>query len=1062
MKQRWLFVPILLILIIAGLTFSQWFPPLVAFVGANYDSLQGLASLIQIILWVGAGALAWFGLLRRSKVDKTTPTPASQVEDGSASVSVQERNVHVGGDAKDNVIVTGDYNRVVVSKLEVDEKSLLTSYLSHIYEDTGWLTLSGIDRKTASEAEARLNLSAVYTALLSLEGTPIEELDLSSETYNALKQANISTIENMLELLEPGERSILAIKNFGQKSLDQLKQSMRLEGLRGARNEITHERRSYSALEQLNRHNRLVLLGEPGSGKSTFVNFVTLCLAGEALNKAPGLEALTAPPPPEKISLAGDQTEPKPQPWDHGVLLPVRIILRDFAARGLPIGGQKATAKHLWDFITAELGACSLEDYAPYLRKHLLEKGGLLLLDGVDEVPEAEQRRTQIKAVIEDFASAYPNCRILVTSRTYAYQRQDWRLNGFTETALAPFSNGQIRYFIDRWYAHIALMRQLNHSDAQGRAERLKSAIFNNDRLLALAKRPLLLTLMASLHAWRGGSLPDKREELYADTVDLLLEWWESQRVVRDAKGEIVLTQPSLVEWLKVDRRKVRDLLNELAYRAHVVQPNLIGTADISEEDLVFRLMHISQNPDVKPARLVEFLTTRAGLLLQRGVGIYTFPHRTFQEYLAACYLTGDSYPDEVAKLAREAPNRWREIALLAGAKAARGGSFALWPLVDALCTGVPTEDNPVSDEWGALLAGQALLENADLQQLSFVNQNKVERIRSWQMHLLRSRVLPAIERARAGDALAQLGDQRFNPELWSLPSEPMLGFIEIPAGAFLMGSDRTKDSDALDDEQPQHGVELPTYYISRYPVTVAQFRAFVEDSSYLPRDADSLRGLDNHPIVRVSWYDALAYCRWLTEKLRQITPGKLGGAPNPVEGSFWEGLQSGRLAVKLPGEAEWEKAARGIDGSIYPWGDAFDPDKANIDETGIGNTSPVGCFPAGAGSYGVQDLSGNVWEWTRSLWEREWFKPEVGVRYPYYPYNPEDGRENLDAPQAGPRVLRGGSFSYHRWYARCAYRNRRGPGYRLDDVGFRVVVSPSVSTVLSPATPTPIPVCDD
>ena len=156
--------------------------------------------------------------------------------------------------------------------------------------------------------------------------------------------------------------------------------------------------------------------------------------------------------------------------------------------------------------------------------------------------------------------------------------------------------------------------------------------------------------------------------------------------MVQSGQGQVLVSQPSLAEWLKVDREKVRELLNELAYDAHATQPELVGTADVPEGELVSGLMRLSQNPDVNPTRLVEYLSQRAGLLLPRGVGVYAFPHRTFQEYLAACYMTDHDYPDLVAELARREPDRWWEVALLAGAKAARGTASAIWLLVEGLC----------------------------------------------------------------------------------------------------------------------------------------------------------------------------------------------------------------------------------------------------------------------------------------------------------------------------------------------------------------------------------------
>ncbi|HSF79754.1 MAG TPA: SUMF1/EgtB/PvdO family nonheme iron enzyme, partial [Anaerolineales bacterium] len=730
---------------------------------------------------------------------------------GEHARAVGDAGLMVGGDVGGDALAAGAVKiELKTGEVAVSPEAMRRAYLNRCMENARYLSLAGIDPKAASEAESRLNLGAVYTALMTL--TPAEEMP----QWRA----------------EHSER----------------------------------EARRLSALEQLNRQARLVLLGDPGSGKSTFINFVSLCLAGEALaDPSANLSLLTAPLPADEERPPRKKEEPQPQPWDHQALLPVRVILRDFAARGLPEPGEAATAEHLWRFIAAELGAATLGDYAPHLQGELLKKGGLLMLDGLDEIPEAGRRRLQLKQAVEDFAATYPKCRILVTSRTYAYQRQDWRLNGFQDAELAPFSRGQITRFIDGWYSHIASVHRLDARDAQGRAELLKRAVLGSDRLMGLAERPLLLTLMASLHAWRGGTLPEKREQLYADTVELLLDWWESPKVVRDAKGQVVVQQPSLAEWLQVDKQKMRDVLNELAFRAHSSQADLVGTADIPEGDLVSSLIHLSENPEVNPVRLVEYLSHRAGLLLPRGLGVYTFPHRTFQEYLAACYLTDREYPEQVAELARDEPERWREVALLAGAKAARGTTSAIWSLVDALCFRKPGFPNVEgADVWGAHLAGQALVEGADLRTVSERNQGKVDRVKGWLIHILQNTELPATERAAAGDNLARLGDPRFDPGRWHLPAEPDLGFIDIPAGEFLMGSDPKRDKDADDNEQPQHKVHLPTFYIARNPVTVAQFRAFVEDSGYMPSDDRCLLDPPSRPVRYVTWYDVLAYCGWL------------------------------------------------------------------------------------------------------------------------------------------------------------------------------------------------------
>jgi formylglycine-generating enzyme required for sulfatase activity len=243
---------------------------------------------------------------------------------------------------------------------------------------------------------------------------------------------------------------------------------------------------------------------------------------------------------------------------------------------------------------------------------------------------------------------------------------------------------------------------------------------------------------------------------------------------------------------------------------------------------------------------------------------------------------------------------------------------------------------------------------------------------------------------------------------------EALLGLpvVWVPPGPFLMGSDKARDPQARDNELPQRELTLPGYWIGRYPVTVAQFWAFVEASGHRPKDPDSLKGPDDHPVVNVTWYDALAFCRWLTER---------AGLP-----------------VTLPSEAHWEKAARGPDGRIYPWGDESPNEtRCNFGSPG-GRTTPVGHYsPRGDSPYGCADMAGNVWEWTRSLWGESWEKPDFG-----YPYDPGDGREDLEAGGGVLRVLRGGAFDFSVRLVRCAYRRWGNPNYRSWIDGFRVVAS--------------------
>jgi formylglycine-generating enzyme required for sulfatase activity len=213
---------------------------------------------------------------------------------------------------------------------------------------------------------------------------------------------------------------------------------------------------------------------------------------------------------------------------------------------------------------------------------------------------------------------------------------------------------------------------------------------------------------------------------------------------------------------------------------------------------------------------------------------------------------------------------------------------------------------------------------------------------------------------------------------------------VYVPPGEFPMGLSLYPDG----SEYPQHTVYVKGFWISKYPITMAQYRKCVEAGGCRrPEELYARKPLD-FPVIYVDWYDAQKYARWV------------GG--------------------RLPTEAEWEKAARGTDGRTYPWGNRWDPTKCNTPDGGPGDRSPVGKYsPAGDSPYGVSDMAGNVWEWTSSL-----FRP--------YPYNPGDGRENPDIREA--RVVRGGAWRHHPDNSRSWLRYHVHPTERRRTVGFRLV----------------------
>ena len=769
---------------------------------------------------------------------------------------------------------------------------------------------------------------------------------------------------------------------------------------------------------------QLLLLGEPGSGKTTFAEHLALVLAGERRQPGAGWA---------KNLVSHDAA------WEGPAPLPVRVRLREFAANDecLPQDRDEfGRAQHLLAYIEKYLKA---DRWSEHLARHvvnLFDQGGaLLVLDGLDEVADP-QRRRQVAEAIGDLAERRcPDLWILVTCRVAQYPLDasgcctaEWALPGFDCVTLADLNPQQIEDFADRWFGEVygSLHDQRIRLE---KAQELKTAIRDRPDLQEIAPRPILLSQMALIHD--NDKLPDSRVDLYVKCTELLLWDWERIRAERAGRRE---NADRFIRDLQVPglrRSELEDTLDDTVLAVHASQGDAAGPADIPTSALVEQLAHLfctdaglkDRDAKEKAACFVsEFLGKRNGLIVPAGEYSFQTPHRTFQEFMAArALLRKKGFHRQVSDRARENYDLWREVVVLAVGLAGR--SQSTWQAVDAIAHLCPREF-PRSEAAfsGLILAGEALVEAGRLtvRKVKDGGPDVVQRVEGFLQRAMcnddlrgkykKSRV-PTLTRYTAAETLDRLG--------W-LPDD-LDAFVRIdgPGGGF---------------------------YVAKYPVTNHQFARFMNAGGYEeqgkrwwsdkgwewrtgklrydwqrtdapdrwdePRFGKNRRG---YPVVGVSWYEANAYCTWLTEKLQAASAewqvwrdGKLEIRNSELE----------TLIIRLPTEDEWVAAAGGDEGDRYPWGQDWHESRANTRESGIGGTSPVGMYPSGRSTAGVWDMGGNVWEWMDN-----WYGEER--RY---------------------RALRGGSWGDDRDGARARDRHGYGPGDSISDSGFRVCSSPAGS----------------
>lgn len=757
-------------------------------------------------------------------------------------------------------------------------------------------------------------------------------------------------------------------------------------------------------------HRRLVIVGDPGSGKTTFLRRIAFELANAALKHPVQGES----PSPEDAARPGSAGPVAASLFDHllsvfrrsppkgnGKLasvhaeaspLPVLIRIEDLAkhirhCRERPGHAGPAlddAATWLVDFLKAQNveNAWGLDER--FFERRLREGSAILLLDGLDEARDRVEREAMAR-LFEHATEAYKACRLVVTTRPQAYTGQAL-LSGFQEARIEPLAPAGIQTFLEHWCRGLY---PESPGMARGHQTELSEALHKRPEIRRMAGNPVMLTALAVVY-WHEKRLPEQRAELY----DAILIWLARSREKRPGRPRAEVCLALLAELA-------------LAMQDHPDGRQVRISNGWAAEKLASKFREAPE--EERFPRALQFLVEEqadSGIIVSRG-GELRFWHLTFQEHLAACAIAGRGDSAQHALLLDEDKiyrPEWREAALLlAGILHVKQGKGKVDGLISAILERLGDKAALAQQARCAGLVGAMV---RDLQPLKYEPGDPRYRAvlgAALGVFEARAAAIAFDVRLEAAEALGAAGDPRLEADNW----------VMIAAGEFRMGAQKSDprgpnhDPEAQDDEAPVHGVYLDAFQIGRYPVTVAEYRRFIEDEGYEDRRCWVHGGFGDcrapnqweeqvlhptRPVVYVSWYEAAAYCGWA------------GG--------------------RLPTEAEWERAARGPEGRKYPWGgEAPDATRANFYETGPKQTTPVGLYPRGATPEGIRDMAGNVWEWVAD-WKGSY--PQKAVRNPR-------GQDTGSA-----RVLRGGCWSLNQRYLRAAYRYGFVPGNRYYYCGFR------------------------